>query len=105
MTESRTLAPAIAAVVLCACADRGVTPVRASPASVVALTTLPAQASVGTMLPPVQARVSDANGNAVGGTTYFRFGIPQNQDALIEITGFSRAPLPLAMRLTIVRIK
>jgi hypothetical protein len=40
-----------------------------------------------------------------GGSAYLRFAVPQNKEALIQVTGFNGAPLPPGMRLTVVRIK
>jgi hypothetical protein len=40
-----------------------------------------------------------------GGNSYLRFAVPQNQEALIQVTGFSGAPLTPGMRLLVVRIK
>ncbi|HEY8175153.1 MAG TPA: hypothetical protein VIF32_05660, partial [Gemmatimonadaceae bacterium] len=40
-----------------------------------------------------------------GGSAYLRFAVPQNQEALIQVTGFNGAPLSPGMRLTVVRIK
>ena len=40
-----------------------------------------------------------------GGSVYLRFAVPQNQEALIQVTGFNGAPLSPGMRLTVVRIK
>ena len=40
-----------------------------------------------------------------GGSSYLRFGVAQNQEALIQVTGSGAAQLPNGMRLTVVRIK
>jgi hypothetical protein len=40
-----------------------------------------------------------------GGTAYMRFGVPQNQEALVQVAGASNTALPRALRLTIVRTK
>jgi hypothetical protein len=40
-----------------------------------------------------------------GGNAYLRFAVPQNQEALIQVTGFSGATLTPGMRLSVVRIK
>lgn len=40
-----------------------------------------------------------------GGSGYFRFGVPQNQEALIRAAPIGGAPLPNGTRLTIIRIK
>jgi hypothetical protein len=37
------------------------------------------------------------------GTGFLRFGVPQNQEALIRVTGFNGRPLPIGVRLLIVR--
>jgi hypothetical protein len=40
-----------------------------------------------------------------GGSAYLRFAVPQNQEALIQVTGFNGASLSPGMSLTVVRIK
>ena len=49
--------------------------------------------------------LSTAVGIVGGGTSYLRFGVAQNQRALIRVTAVGGGPLPAGMRLTIVRIK
>jgi hypothetical protein len=40
-----------------------------------------------------------------GGTAYMRFGVSQNQEALVQVTGPNNSVLPQGLRLTIVRTK
>jgi hypothetical protein len=40
-----------------------------------------------------------------GGSSYLRFGVAQNQEALIQVTGFGGTRLPTGMHLTVMRIK
>ena len=40
-----------------------------------------------------------------GGTAYMRFGVPQNQEALVQLGGANNTGLPQALRMTIVRTR
>jgi hypothetical protein len=44
-------------------------------------------------------------GLAGGGSAYVRFGVPQNQEALLTVTTFGGATLPPGIKLSILRIK
>jgi hypothetical protein len=46
-----------------------------------------------------------AVGLAAGGSAYFRFGVLQNQEALIAVTSFGGPTLPQGIKLTLLRIK
>jgi len=49
--------------------------------------------------------LTTAVGIVGGGTSYLRFGVAQNTEALIRAQGQTGAPLPAGVRLTVVRIK
>jgi hypothetical protein len=49
--------------------------------------------------------VTSVVANIGGGTSYLRFGVGQNREALIRVTAQNGGPLPAGMRLTLVRLK
>jgi hypothetical protein len=49
--------------------------------------------------------LSTAIGVVGGGSSYLRFGVAQDREALIRVGGLTGSPLPSGMRLTVVRIK
>ena len=49
--------------------------------------------------------LSTAVGVVGGGTSYLRFGVAQNREALIQASALGGGPLPAGIRLTLVRIK
>ena len=44
-------------------------------------------------------------GLRAAGSSYFRFAVPQNQEALIQVTGVARTPIPAGVGLLLVRTK
>lgn len=72
------------------------------------LSALPA-VGLGTPYPLVPRTLADAvptGGTLQGGASaYLRFAVPQNQEALIQATGFGGGQIPGGIRLTVVRIK
>ncbi|HEX7938767.1 MAG TPA: Ig-like domain-containing protein [Gemmatimonadaceae bacterium] len=49
--------------------------------------------------------LSTAVGVVGGGTSYMRFGVAQNKEALVRVSAVGGGPLPAGIRVTVVRIK
>jgi len=68
-----------------------------------------AMAAAGVAFPLVPRILVDTRtltiGLTGGGTSYMRFAVAQGSDALVQVTGVNNRPLPVGLRLSIVRIK